>query len=112
MDKKFFWVGTSILVLVVLAAGTALILQNAPVTFHGSVVNPPAPATDFSLTSQSGGTIRLSDYRGKYVLLFFGYSHCTDQCPATMAILAKARSSAGQPGRSGAGDLCSHRPCQ
>jgi protein SCO1/2 len=95
MDKKFFWIGTGILVLVVLAAGTALILQKAPVTFHGSVLNPPAQAADFSLTDQSGGTIRLSDYRGKYVLLFFGYSHCLDQCPATMAILARARSLLG-----------------
>lgn len=91
MDKKFFWIGTGILLLVVLATGTALILQKAPVTFHGSVINPPTQAADFSLVDQSGKPIHLSDYRGKYVLLFFGYSHCTDQCPATMAILAKAR---------------------
>jgi protein SCO1/2 len=92
MDKKFFLVGTGILILVVVAAGIALILQKAPVSYHGSVINPPAMAADFSLTDQAGNPIRLSQYRGKYVLLFFGYSHCTDQCPATMAILAKVRS--------------------
>jgi protein SCO1/2 len=95
MDKRFFWVGTGILSLVVLAAAMATILVRMPQAFAGSAIDPPSPASDFSLTSQTGGTIRLSDYRGKYVLLFFGYSHCPDQCPATMAVLAKARSELG-----------------
>jgi protein SCO1 len=95
MDKRIFWIGTGILLLAVLAAAAATILIQMNQTFAGSAVNPPSPASDFSLTSQAGGTIRLSDYRGKYVLLFFGYSHCPDQCPATMAVLAKARSELG-----------------
>jgi protein SCO1 len=95
MDKRFFWVVTGVLSLVVLAAAVATILMRLPKTFSGSVINPPSPASDFSLTSQTGGTVRLSDYRGKYVLLFFGFSHCTNECPATMAILAKARTELG-----------------
>ena len=92
MDKRFFWVVTAILSLVVLAAAAATVLMHLPQTFSGSVINPPSPASDFTLTSQTGATVSLSDYRGKYVLLFFGYSHCTDQCPATMAVLTQARS--------------------
>ncbi len=95
MEKRFFWIGTGILVLTVLAVGIALILVKANQSFYGSVINPPSPASDFSLTNQTGGTVRLSDYRGKYVLLFFGYSHCTEECPATMAVLAKTRSELG-----------------
>jgi len=95
MDKKLFWVVTGILSLVVLVAAMATILIRFPQNFAGSVINPASPASDFSLTSQTGATFRLSDYRGKYILLFFGYSHCTDQCPATMAVLAKARSELG-----------------
>jgi len=95
MEKRFFWIGTGILVLIVLAAGIALILVKANQSFYGSAINPPSPASDFSLTNQTGGTVRLSDYRGKYVLLFFGYSHCKEECPATMAILAKTRSELG-----------------
>jgi protein SCO1/2 len=98
MDKRFFWVGTAILVVAVLAAGVATILIQMHQTFSGSVINPPSPASNFSLTDQTGGTVRLSDFRGKYVLLFFGYSHCLDQCPATMAVLAKARSELGAQG--------------
>jgi protein SCO1 len=95
MNKKLFWVGTGILVLVVLAAAVALIVQRTNQNFHGSVINPPAPAADFILTSQTGAPVKLSDYHGKYVLLFFGYSHCTTECPATMAVLAKVRSILG-----------------
>jgi protein SCO1/2 len=95
MDKRFFWIVTGILSAVVLAATVATVLVRMPQAFSGSVINPPAPASDFTLTNQTGGTVHLSDYRGKYVLLFFGYSHCTDQCPATMAILTKARSELG-----------------
>ena len=95
MEKRFFWVGTGILVLVVLAAAIALIFKNANQPYFGSVINPPGPAADFSLQDQSGGTIRLSDYRGKYVLLYFGYSHCPNECPVSMAVLAKVRSLLG-----------------
>ena len=95
MDKRIFWIGTGILLLGVLAAAVATILIQANQTFAGSIINPPSSASDFSLTSQTGTTVRLSDYRGKYVLLFFGYSHCPDQCPATMAVLTKARSELG-----------------
>ena len=91
MDKKLFWVVTGILSLVVLVAAMATILIRMPQTFSGSVINPASPAVDFSLTSQTGATVRLSDYRGKYVLLYFGYSHCQDECPVSMAVLAKVR---------------------
>jgi protein SCO1/2 len=95
MDKRFFWIVTGILSVVVLAGTVATVLMRMPQAFAGSVINPPSPASDFSLTSQTGGTVHLADYRGKYVLLFFGYSHCLDQCPATMAVLSKARSELG-----------------
>jgi protein SCO1/2 len=95
MDKRFFWIVTGILSVVVLAVTVATVLVRMPQAFAGSVINPATPASDFTLTNQTGGTVHLSDYHGKYVLLFFGYSHCTDQCPATMAVLAQARSELG-----------------
>jgi protein SCO1/2 len=90
MEKRFLWIGTGILLLVVLAAAIALVLKNATPEFHGSVVNPPSPASDFNLTSQTGEPVSLSEFRGRYVLLYFGYSHCMEECPVNMAILAKA----------------------
>ena len=40
---------------------------------------------DFTLTSSKGGQVSLSDFRGKVVLMFFGYTNCADICPTTMA---------------------------
>jgi len=46
-------------------------------------------ATDFTLIDQNGVRFQLSQLRGKVVLLFFGYTHCPDACPTTMAKLAR-----------------------
>jgi protein SCO1/2 len=58
--------------------------HSAP-SFRGTELNPPPPATDFTLIDQHGNTFRLSDQRGQVVLLFFGYTHCPDVCPTTLA---------------------------
>ena len=49
------------------------------------VIGKPAP--EFTLTSQSGQQIRLSQFRGKLVLVNFIYTHCTDVCPLTTGAL-------------------------
>jgi protein SCO1 len=95
MDKRFFWIVTGILVVVIFAAAIASLIINRPPTYNGSVINPPAPAPGFSLLDQNNQTIRLADFKGKYVLLFFGYTNCTNECPATMAILARTRALLG-----------------
>lgn len=43
---------------------------------------------DFTLTNQYGGRTSLSEFRGKVVMLVFGYTHCPDVCPATMVDVA------------------------
>jgi len=47
-------------------------------------------ANDFKLTDHRGDLRQLADYRGKVVALFFGFTHCPDICPTTMADLAAA----------------------
>jgi protein SCO1/2 len=42
---------------------------------------------DFAAPSSLGREVRLADYRGKVVLLFFGYTSCQDVCPVTLAHL-------------------------
>lgn len=51
---------------------------------------PPIPATDFVLTAADGGRAALSDFRGRYVVVYFGYTHCPDVCPTTLATFAAA----------------------
>ncbi|MHB8741796.1 MAG: SCO family protein [Sulfuricaulis sp.] len=54
------------------------------------------PALEFNLTNESGMAVNASNYRGKIVLLYFGYTHCPDVCPATLATLALALHDLGQ----------------
>ncbi len=44
---------------------------------------------DFLLNDAAGKPRRLADFRGKVVVLFFGYTHCPDVCPTTLATLAR-----------------------
>jgi protein SCO1 len=44
----------------------------------------------FALPDASGRTRTLGDFRGKVVVMFFGYTHCPDVCPTTLAELAQA----------------------
>ncbi|HTW83287.1 MAG TPA: SCO family protein [Candidatus Sulfotelmatobacter sp.] len=56
--------------------------------FNGTTLTPK-PAYDFTLTDQNGRPFSLASERGREVVLFFGYTHCPDVCPATMAQLAR-----------------------
>jgi protein SCO1 len=53
------------------------------------------PRLEFQLTNQDGAAVTAQDYRGKIVLLYFGYTHCPDVCPTTLAKLAAAIRSLG-----------------
>lgn len=53
------------------------------------VIGKPAP--DFTLTDQTGARVRLSQFRGRIVLLNFIYTHCVDVCPLTTAALARVQ---------------------
>lgn len=64
-------------------------------TFHGLVFGPPLPAPDFVLTNQDGQPVHLRDYRGKLVVLVFGYTHCPDACPITLSKLKRVLTELG-----------------
>lgn len=50
---------------------------------------------DFQLTAHDGRPFRLSDARGKVVLLFFGYTSCPDICPMTLAAIRQVEERLG-----------------
>lgn len=72
----------------VLAAltGAYAVSRLQPPTFHGTYLGPSAP-TDFTLEAADRGAVSLSDFRGRAVLVFFGYTSCPDICPTAMARL-------------------------
>jgi protein SCO1/2 len=58
--------------------------------FQTSDVTGAAMGRDFALTDHNGKARTLADFRGKAVVLFFGYAQCPDVCPTTLATLAEA----------------------
>ena len=52
----------------------------------------------FTLTDQHGKKTRLADFRGKLVLLYFGYTTCPDVCPTDLAAMAQAIELLGSQG--------------
>lgn len=55
-------------------------------------------AQDFALTDPDGQTRSLKDFKGKVVVVFFGFTQCPDVCPATMAELAEVKRQLGPDG--------------
>jgi protein SCO1/2 len=79
---------------IVLAAGMLLwmLMFWNPATQEGHVALDPVTADeptggDFSLISDRG-RVSLSDYRGKIVLLYIGYTWCPDICPTNLAMIS------------------------
>ncbi|MBC3918510.1 SCO family protein [Undibacterium sp. CY18W] len=52
-------------------------------------------AKDFALTDHNGKPRTLADFRGKAVVIFFGYTQCPDVCPTTMVEMANVMKSLG-----------------
>jgi len=73
--------------------------QSGPVTTVAEE-GAPAPADEFggpfSLTDQDGMRRTDMDFRGKYMLIFFGYTNCPDVCPTTLAVESEALAMIGE----------------
>ena len=63
--------------------------------FKASDVTGGGFGRDFTLTDPAGKQRTLADYRGKVVVLFFGYTQCPDVCPTTLSTLAETMKSLG-----------------
>lgn len=67
-------------------------LNNQPHVgqYQGYGLVPPLPRPSFTLTDTSGKPFSFSQTSGHPTLLYFGYTHCPDICPTTMADIAQA----------------------
>jgi len=63
------------------------------------VFDPPRTAPEFTLAGSNGAGLTLSDYRGKVVLLGFGFTQCKAVCPITLGTLAQAQKKLGDAAR-------------
>jgi cytochrome oxidase Cu insertion factor (SCO1/SenC/PrrC family) len=53
----------------------------------------------FRLTDQNGKAVSDADFRGRYMLIYFGYSFCPDVCPTTLSVMAQALDKLGGENR-------------
>ena len=87
------------LALAVLAATAATAQASATADFtplppiERVMVTAPRPIKDFQLTAQDGKTFRLSTLQGQPALVFFGFAHCADVCPAALQKLMTLKKS-------------------
>ncbi|MCB9162534.1 MAG: SCO family protein [Caldilineaceae bacterium] len=84
------WVRIGLALLGVLVLLGLALRWLRPPELHGIALQSPDRAADFTLTASTGEPMSLSDFRGKYVLLYFGYTFCPDVCPTTMNDLRTA----------------------
>nr|WP_230411545.1 SCO family protein [Collimonas humicola] len=63
-------------------------LSPAKTAFNNTDVTGLGYARDFALTDHTGKPRTLADYKGKAVVVFFGYTQCPDVCPTTMVEMA------------------------
>ena len=73
-----------------LALSSLLACARSQPPFHLQNITGLMPPLKFRLTDQEGRQVSEQDYRGKVVLLYFGYTQCPDVCPTTLAVLREA----------------------
>lgn len=84
-----------------LAAGASGLLLTAckdKPAFRGVDLTGVNYAQDFALTDHNGQARTLADFRGKVVVMFFGYTQCPDVCPTSMMELAQVKQMLGADG--------------
>jgi len=69
--------------------------QTPKVPFANTDITGLDYAKDLSLTDHNGKARTLADFKGKVVVVFFGYTHCPDVCPTTLSELAGIKKALG-----------------
>jgi protein SCO1/2 len=68
------------------------LLPRAPQAPKNATELPePRALADVRFVDKTGAPARLSDFKGNYTLLFFGFTNCPDVCPLTLSLLAQVR---------------------
>jgi protein SCO1/2 len=81
----------------ILALGTIYLgaCSESKPSFNAVDITGADYAKGFSLVDHNGKTRQLTDFAGKVVIMFFGYTQCPDVCPTTMADMAEIKKTLG-----------------
>ena len=67
--------------------------------WHGKNITGLMPALEFTLTDEGGDSVTEDVFAGRPVAMYFGFTHCPDICPTTLARLAAASRRLPEPVR-------------
>lgn len=93
IKRVFFYLGLAVLVVAV-GFGLKFYMGSPP-----APVSPPGPAAratpppvggPFTLINQHGETVTEADFKGRHMLIFFGYTFCPDICPTVLSAVSQA----------------------
>ena len=100
MPIKGSWIIWGALAVVAAVAGFSVAHRTAssvPQLTSGTWLPQPRPIEDFTLTDEAGQPLTLQGLQGHPTLVFFGFTHCPDVCPTTLAKLAQTVKAAAIP---------------
>lgn len=85
--------------LILAAALFSTVASAATDRLIAGAFTPPRAAPELPLQGSDGKPFSLDRYKGKVVVLEFGFTNCVDVCPVTLAMLAQARDQMGAAGK-------------
>jgi protein SCO1/2 len=97
---KWVIVGAVVLVIAMIGGGYFIGASLRPYELKGFQLDPPAEAYPFTMiSSRTGEPVSLSDFAGKYLLIYFGYTFCPDVCPATLSTYSQVYDQLSTPAK-------------
>ena len=98
MSSRLFWPLVGLLCLTAALAGYRLAGgpdNPHPAPGYGTWLPQPRPLERFRLTDSAGRPFTRADLKGRVSLVYFGYTHCSHECPDTLAMLARVQRAVG-----------------
>jgi protein SCO1 len=92
MSRSRTYLYFGLMILAAAAAGYMVARQlqdDLPALATGTRLPQPRPVADFSLQDHQGAAFGAARLRGQPSLVFFGFTHCPDVCPTTLALMAQ-----------------------
>ncbi len=90
MTGKVKWIlGIAVVAILLFFIAYFVGVRLRPYSYHGMLMQSTEPPGDFTLIDHNGNRMHLSDYEGKWVILYYGYTFCPDVCPTTMLQLGR-----------------------
>jgi cytochrome oxidase Cu insertion factor (SCO1/SenC/PrrC family) len=99
MSHRLLQIGTGVALGLAVAAVVLFLTPGPPGMEEWAGASPPPapyPAPPLELEDVEGNRVNLAEFRGWTTVVFFGYTHCPDVCPATLLNLSRAMEELGR----------------